>query len=246
MRDKAIVLLSGGLDSVTVAHYVKKELQLDIYAITFLYGQMNVAEIEFAKFNARKLDASEHVFVTLDISHLSCSSLTNSALPLPLDREINDIEHQNIPSTYVPARNMIFLSHAACYAETIKSYDIFIGVNSIDYSGYPDCRDGFITAFQSAINQGCNLYANGKRPLRVHAPLARYNKADIVKLGLRNEVDYSMTLSCYRPLVKEDIEFRFLSVTNCGRCDACKLRDIGMRANNLQEGSKTVMLEIDS
>ncbi|AWD33332.1 7-cyano-7-deazaguanine synthase [Candidatus Fokinia solitaria] len=243
-RGKAVVLLSGGLDSVTVAHYVKNELQFDICAITFLYGQMNAAEIEFAKFNAHKLDVFEHIFVTLDISHISYSSLIDSALPLPLDREVSDIERQNVPSTYVPARNMIFLSHAACYAETIKSYDIFIGVNSVDYSGYPDCRSGFITAFQNAINQGCNLYANGKKPLRVHAPLARYSKADIVKLGLKNGVDYSMTLSCYRPLVKESIEPRQLSVTNCGRCDACRLRDIGMTANNLQGGSRTVMIAL--
>jgi len=209
----AIVLLSGGLDSYTAAAIARRD-GFDLYALTVAYGQRHVREVEAARAVARDLGVKEHLQLAVDLRGIGGSSLTSDAA-VPRDRDVASA--QGIPSTYVPARNTIFLSLALGWAEAVGSRDIVIGVNALDYSGYPDCRPEFIHAFESLASLGTRAGVEGER-FRVHTPLIRLTKAEIIRRGLDLGLDYSLTHSCYDPDA---------SGAPCGRCDSCLLRAKG-------------------
>jgi len=211
----AVVLLSGGLDSATVLAMAASQ-GYDTHALSFRYGQRHAHELEAAARIAGRHGARRHVVIDFDLRTFGGSALTGD-LPVPKDRSADEIGH-GIPVTYVPARNTIFLSFALAWAETLGSADIFIGVNALDYSGYPDCRPQYIEAFQRMANLATRAGVEGGRPLTIHAPLIRMTKAQIIREGLRLGVDYALTSSCYDP----GTEGR-----PCGRCDACLLRARG-------------------
>jgi len=210
----AVVLLSGGLDSYTAAAIAHAE-GCRLFALTIRYGQRHALEIEAARAVAARLQVVRHVELDVDLSAFGGSSLTSNT-PVPKDREIIP---DDIPSTYVPARNTIFLSIALGWAEVLGAHDIVIGVNALDYSGYPDCRPEFVAAFERLASLATAEGVSG-RGFRIHAPLQHMGKADIIRRGLELGVDYSLTLSCYDP-----------SPTGrpCGRCDSCLLRAAGFR-----------------
>ena len=208
---RAVVLLSGGLDSATVAAIARAE-GYAIAALTFDYGQRHRAEIVAAEEVARAIGVARHVVMPIDLRKFGGSALT-SDIPVPKDRG-DDIGH-GIPVTYVPARNTIFLSFALALAEVEKAPDIFIGANARDYSGYPDCRPEYIAAFERMANLAVAEAVEGRLKIRIRAPLMELGKGDIIKKGLALGVDYGLTRSCYDP----DAEGRA-----CGRCDACLLR----------------------
>ena len=208
----AVVLLSGGLDSYTAAAIAKAE-GFRLHALTVAYGQRHVREIDAARTVARSLGVARHVEIAVDLSTFGGSSLT-SDLPVPKDRPIDPSE---IPSTYVPARNTVFLSLALGWAEVLDARDIFIGVNALDYSGYPDCRPEFIAAFEQLATLATAKGVGGAR-FRVHTPLIALTKAQIIQRGLALGLDYGLTHSCYDPLP---------SGAPCGRCDSCVLRAAG-------------------
>ncbi len=213
MESNAVVLLSGGLDSYTAAAVAKQE-GFAICALSINYGQRHVRELEAARAVAASLGVARHLELSLDLSLIGGSSLTSRAIEVPKDQPIDP---QTIPSTYVPARNTIFLSLALGWAEVIGAADIFIGVNALDYSGYPDCRPEFITAFEHLARLATRAGVEG-RPLTVHTPLISLSKAEIVSLGLELGLDYGLTHSCYDPLSDG---------RPCGRCDSCRLRATG-------------------
>lgn len=206
----AIVLLSGGLDSATTLA-ISREQGFTPHALSFRYGQRHALELEAASNVARSLGAASHRVVDIDLAQFGGSSLT-SDIPVPKGRSIEEIE-SGVPSSYVPARNTIFLSFALAHAETIGARDIFIGVTAVDYSGYPDCRPEFIAAFQQAARLGTTI-----DDLTIHAPLVRLAKHEIIATGLRLGVDYGLTRSCYDPT---------RAGRPCGECDACQLRQKG-------------------
>lgn len=209
----AVLLLSGGLDSVTVlAHAIREGYR--VYALSFRYGQRHSHEVELARRAATRYGAREHRIAEIDLRAVGGSALTSS-LAVPRDRDEAVMQGEEVPATYVPARNTIFLAHALAWAEVLGSFDIFLGVNSVDYSGYPDCRPEFIQAFEQLANLATAAVVEGRGRMRIHAPLLRSSKSDIVRLGVSLGVDYSETTSCYDP----DERFRA-----CGRCDACRLR----------------------
>lgn len=210
---KAVVLLSGGLDSATTAAIASSE-GYQLYAISFDYGQRHAREIESAKAIAKHLDAADHLIVEFDLRSIGGSALT-SDMDVPMDR-LNQEMSSGIPVTYVPARNTIFLSFALGYAETIGAFDIFIGVSQVDYSGYPDCRREFIESFEKTANLATKAGVEGTGRFRIHAPLIDLSKAQTVTRGLDLGLDYSLTWSCYMGGEKA-----------CGRCDSCKLRLAG-------------------
>ncbi|MCS6866651.1 MAG: 7-cyano-7-deazaguanine synthase QueC [Gemmataceae bacterium] len=212
---KAVVLLSGGLDSATVLALARRR-GFACYALSVDYGQRHRLELERAAAVAGALGAIEHRVVTLDLRAIGGSALT-ADLAVPKDRDAAAISH-GIPITYVPARNTILLGLALGYAEVLGAFDLFIGANVLDYSGYPDCRPEFLTAFEQLANCATQAATEGRGTFRVHAPLLRMTKAEIIREGVRLGVDYSQTLSCYDP----DTRGRA-----CGRCDACQLRKKG-------------------
>lgn len=218
-RQKAVVLLSGGLDSTTVLAIAVKEF--DVTALSFRYGQKHTLELEKAEAIAKYFNAEAHIIIDLDPEPFKNSSLTGDC-PVPENR--TEIEEE-IPSTYVPARNTIFLSIALGIAESRGAEHIYIGVNSVDYSGYPDCRPEFIKAFQNLANLATRDAVNGTPPT-IHAPLLHFSKAEIIQTGTGLGVDYGMTISCYQP------DSYGLS---CGVCDACILRLQGFKANMLTD-----------
>jgi 7-cyano-7-deazaguanine synthase len=210
---RAVVLLSGGMDSAVVLAMAIRD-GFEAHALTFLYGQRHAVEIDFARRVATTLGAARHVVLALDIGRFGGSSLTAPG-EVPRGRERSG--DGEIPSTYVPARNAVFLSVAVSLAEAIGARDVFIGVSAVDYSGYPDCRPEFLRAFEAAINVGTREGAAG-RGFRLHAPLLEMSKADTVRAGLSLGVDFGLTRSCYDPAADG---------TPCGLCDACRLRAIG-------------------
>jgi 7-cyano-7-deazaguanine synthase len=212
---KAVVLLSGGLDSAT-AFAVAKSRGFDVFALSVDYGQRHRAELERAAAVAKTLGAAEHRTVKLDLRAIGGSALT-ADVAVPKDRSPDDMGH-GIPVTYVPARNTILLGVALGYAETLGAFDIFIGANWIDYSGYPDCRPEFLSAFENLANLATKAGVEGAGKFRVHSPLLKMTKAEIIREGVKLGVDYSLTLSCYDP----DSHGRA-----CGRCDSCLLRKKG-------------------
>jgi 7-cyano-7-deazaguanine synthase len=208
---KAIVLLSGGVDSTTTLA-IAKSRGFDVYALSFRYGQRHAAEIEAARSVAAAVGVTRHEIVAFDLRRFGGSALTGD-LAVPKGRALAEMT-QAIPVTYVPARNTIFLSFALAWAETLGASDIFIGVNHYDYSGYPDCRPEFIGAYQRMADLATKAGVEGRQRLTIHTPLIHMTKAEIVRTGLGLGVDYALTLSCYDPAPEGA----------CGRCDACALR----------------------
>jgi 7-cyano-7-deazaguanine synthase len=214
MDNKAVVLLSGGLDSATTLAIARSQGFDPRYALTFLYGQRHRRETEAAREVATSLKVTEHRIVEIDLAAFGGSALTDAGIAVPKDRDqIGDAT--GIPSTYVPARNTIFLSYALAWAEVLGAFDLFIGVNSTDYSGYPDCRSEFISAFERMANLATAAAVEGKGRYRIHTPIITMTKSQIIQTGTELGVDYSLTHSCYDP----DTSGR-----SCGRCDSCQLR----------------------
>ena len=208
----AVLLLSGGLDSTTMLALARQE-GFDVHAMTFRYGQRHSSEIDAARRVARHFGVRDHVVVDIDLRTFGGSALT-ADIDVPKDRTDDAIAH-GIPITYVPARNTIFLSFCLAWAEVLQASDIFIGVNALDYSGYPDCRPEYVAAFQAMANLATRGGVEGTSPIRIQTPLLHLSKREIVQLGLSLGVDYSITLSCYDPSPEG---------TACGHCDACHLR----------------------
>jgi 7-cyano-7-deazaguanine synthase len=208
----AVVLLSGGLDSATALAVARRD-GFTPYAMTFRYGQRHAGEIEAARRVAAAQQAARHVVVDIDLRQWGGSALT-SDVEVPKDRDVDQVTDE-IPVTYVPARNTIFLSFALAWAETLGADAIFIGVNALDYSGYPDCRPEYVAAFEHMANLATRAGVEGTQRLTIHAPLQHLTKAQIVTLGRSLNVDYSLTTSCYDPAPDG---------TACGHCDACQLR----------------------
>ena len=216
MNTPAVVLLSGGLDSYTAAAVAKRD-GFSICALSINYGQRHASELEAARAVAKALGVVRRLELALDLSPIGGSALTSPGIDVPKDRPIDP---NVIPSTYVPARNTIFLSLALAWAEVLGASDIFIGVNALDYSGYPDCRPEFIKAFEQLARVATKAGVEG-RPLAIHTPLVAMSKAEIVQLGLSLGLDYGLTRSCYDPLP---------GGRPCGRCDSCRLRAAGFAA----------------
>ena len=214
---RAVVLLSGGLDSTT-ALAIARSWGFATHALTVLYGQQHACEIDAAKRVAAALSVTSHQVVDFDLRSLAISALTSRDIPVPKDRPIDEIgAHSAVPPTYVPARNTILLGLALAWAESLGARDLFIGVNVLDASGYPDCTPEFVAAFEQLANRATRVSG---RAFSVHAPLVHWTKAEIIREGVRLGVDYSLTHSCYDPT--EDGRA-------CGRCDACQLRRKGFR-----------------
>ncbi len=216
---KAIVLLSGGLDSTTTLAIARQE-GFAPYALTFRYGQRHELEIEAARRVAARLGVEQHVIADIDLRLFGGSALTDD-IAVPKGRDLAEMGH-GIPVTYVPARNTIFLSFALAWAEVLEANDIFIGVNALDYSGYPDCRPEYIAAYQQMANLATKAGVEGRQRLNIHTPLIELTKAQIIQRGLALGVDYAITLSCYDPSPSGEA---------CGTCDACLLRLKGFAEN---------------
>jgi len=211
-KSKAVVLLSGGLDSSTTLAIAKRQ-GFEVHALTFRYGQKHQIEIEAAKRVARAMAVAQHVIVDIDLRVFGGSALTDN-IEVPKNRAESEMS-EGIPVTYVPARNTIFLSFALAWAEVLKAGDIFIGVNAIDYSGYPDCRPEYIAAYQKMANLATKTGVEGKTQLKILTPLIHLSKSEIIRTGIDLGVDYSLTTTCYDPTPDG---------TACGQCDACILR----------------------
>jgi 7-cyano-7-deazaguanine synthase len=220
---RAVVLVSGGLDSATTLALARQQ-GFEVYALSVDYGQRHRRELECARRVAHALGAVRHTVVKVDLRAVGGSALTD-ALDVPKDRSDEAIG-EGIPITYVPARNSVFLALALGYAEVVEAFDLFIGANAIDYSGYPDCRPAFLEQFERLANVATKAAVEGKGTFRVHAPLLRWTKAEIIRAGTRLGVDYGQTLSCYDP----DEEGRA-----CGRCDSCRLRLRGFQEVGLPD-----------
>jgi 7-cyano-7-deazaguanine synthase len=222
----AVVLLSGGLDSATAAAIARHE-GFAIYALSVDYGQRHRFELDAARRVAQALGASRHVVLTADLAQFGGSALT-AAIDVPKDRPADEMAH-GIPITYVPARNTVLLSLALAYAESIGAADIFVGVNAIDYSGYPDCRPEYIAAFESMANLATKASVEGRLSYVIHAPLIHWSKAEIIRRGLELGVDYSLTHSCYDPDP---------TGASCGHCDSCQLRRKGFAEAEVKDPTR--------
>lgn len=220
---RAVVLLSGGLDSTTTLAIAQSQ-GFSCYALSFRYGQRHLAELKCAERIASAMGVLEHVIADIDLRRFGGSALT-SDLAVPKGRDVAEMGH-GIPVTYVPARNTVFLSFALAWAEVLKASDIFIGVNALDYSGYPDCRPEYIEAYERMANLATKAGVEGTTKVRIHTPLIALTKAQIVNEGRRLGVNYSLTSTCYDP----DEAGRA-----CGRCDACQLRLKGFAENGLSD-----------
>ena len=224
MTKKAVVLLSGGLDSATVLAYARKQ-GFDCYCLSLDYHQRHIAELQAANNVATTLGASAHKTAQLDLSLFGGSALTDDSIAVP------ESATSGIPVTYVPARNTIMLSLALAWAEVLKAQDIFIGVNALDYSGYPDCRGEYVKAFQAMANLATKSAVEGQT-ISIHAPLIDMTKAEIVTLGTSLGVDYAMTVSCYQADAHGEA---------CGLCDSCRLRREGFSAAGLPDPTRYSM-----
>ena len=220
-ESKAVVLLSGGADSTTALAIAKSE-GFEVYALTFRYGQRHEFEINAARRVAENLGVARHLVADIDLRLIGGSALT-SDIPVPKDRPVDEMSH-GIPVTYVPARNTIFLSFALAWAEVLGASDIFIGVNALDYSGYPDCRPEFIDAYRRMANLATKAGVEGRQNLNIHTPLISLTKGQIIHRGLELGVDYALTSSCYEPSLDGEA---------CGRCDSCLLRLKGFVENGI-------------
>jgi len=223
---RAVVLLSGGLDSATVLAIARSE-GYELYALSFSYGQRHVWELEAAKQVAASIGVAQHRVAVIDLRVFGGSALTDD-IAVPKGRAADEMSH-GIPVTYVPARNTIFLSFALAWAEVLGSSDVFIGVNALDYSGYPDCRPEFIEAFEKMANLATKAGVEGRQSLKIHTPLIALSKAQIIAKGVELGVDYGLTSSCYDPS---------LAGEPCGQCDSCLLRQKGFRENGIEDPLK--------
>ena len=221
---KAVILLSGGLDSATTLAIAKDE-GFECFALTCLYGQRHKCEIDSAEKIAQAIGAANHKTIDIDLAAFGGSALTDTNIDVPKNRQGGTIAGE-IPITYVPARNTIFLSLALAWAEVLQAFDIFIGVNAIDYSGYPDCRGEFITAFEKMANLATAAAVQEKGKYCIHTPIITMTKAQIILRGTQLGVDYSLTHSCYDPTE---------AGLACGKCDSCKLRLKGFADANLTD-----------
>ncbi|MGH7519311.1 MAG: 7-cyano-7-deazaguanine synthase QueC [Gemmatimonadales bacterium] len=220
---RAVALLSGGMDSAT-ALAIARHRGFDAYALSFRYGQRHVAELAAARRVAEQLGVARHAIVDIDLRAFGGSALTDD-IAVPKDRSLAAIG-EGIPVTYVPARNTIFLSFALAWAEVLGAHDIFIGVNALDYSGYPDCRPEYIAAFQALANLATRAGTEQGQRVTIHTPLILLTKREIIELGRAHGVDYGLTLSCYDPGPGGEA---------CGRCDACQLRLKGFREAGIDD-----------
>jgi 7-cyano-7-deazaguanine synthase len=220
-KKKAIILLSGGLDSATVLA-IARSRGYELYALSFSYGQRHIWELEAAARVAASMGVASHRTAKIDLRIFGGSALTDD-IAVPKGRALGEMGH-GIPITYVPARNTIFLSLALAWAEVLGSSDIFIGVNALDYSGYPDCRPEFITAFEKMANLATKAGVEGRQALGIHTPLIAMSKAEIIAKGIELGVDYSLTSSCYDPSPTGE---------PCGQCDSCLLRQKGFSENGI-------------
>ncbi len=218
---KAIILFSGGLDSTTVAAIAKNK-GYDLFALSFDYGQRHQVELEFAKKLSQSLGFNEHKIAKIDLRIFGGSALTD-------DIAVPTSPSKNIPITYVPARNTVFLSYALAYAEVVGAFDIFVGVNAVDYSGYPDCRPDFIAAFENLANLATAAGIEGRGSFKIHAPLMKMGKAEIIREGIRLGIDYSKTHSCYNPFSNSE------NIYSCGKCDSCRLRLAGFAEAGIED-----------
>ncbi len=216
---KAVVLLSGGLDSTTTLAIAKRD-GFACHAMTFRYGQRHAVEVAAAKRVAKAMGVKAHVLVDIDLRAFGGSALT-ADIAVPKKRRLD----RSIPVTYVPARNTIFLSFALAWAETLGAQDLFIGANAVDYSGYPDCRPEYLRAFESMANLATKAGVEGRQKLRIHAPLLKLTKGQIIRKGLDLGVDYGLTHSCYDPRGRHP----------CGACDSCVLRAKGFREAGVKD-----------
>jgi 7-cyano-7-deazaguanine synthase len=223
---KAVVLLSGGIDSTTTLA-IAVDAGFEPHALTFRYGQRHESEIEAARRVAERFCVKQHIIVPIDLRLFGGSALTSS-VPVPKSRSMEEIG-AGIPVTYVPARNTIFLSFALAWAEVLQCDEIFIGVNALDYSGYPDCRPEFISAFQAMANLATKAAVENKQRISIRTPLIDLSKAEIIRKGHNLGVDYALTSSCYDP----DLQ----SGAACGECDSCLLRLKGFAANGMDDPS---------
>lgn len=220
---KAVVLSSGGVDSTTVMAIAKAE-GYEIYSLSFRYGQRHVVEVESAEKVATFFRARKHLVMDIDLRIIGASALTDE-IEVPKGRDEREMK-AGIPITYVPARNTIFLSYALAWAEVLGASDIFIGVNAVDYSGYPDCRPEYIAAFENMANLATRAGIQGKTRIRIRTPLIRMSKAEIIRRGMEMGVDYRITHSCYDPSPDGKA---------CGQCDSCLLRKQGFREAGIED-----------
>lgn len=223
---KAVVLLSGGIDSATTLA-IAGSGGFELYALSFRYGQRHRVELNAARRVARQIGVRKHLFMELDLRKIGGSALTGD-MKVPKRLNVEDIAG-TIPVTYVPARNTIFLSLALAWAEVLGADDVFIGVNALDYSGYPDCRPEYIKAFEKMARLATKAGVEGKRRIKIHAPLIKMTKAQIIRRGIKLGVDYRLTHSCYDPPAPG---------LACGRCDSCLLRLKGFREAGIQDPVK--------
>jgi 7-cyano-7-deazaguanine synthase len=223
---RAVVLLSGGLDSATVLAIARTQ-GYELYALSFSYGQRHIIELEAARRVSAAIGVTAHRIAAIDLRIFGGSALTGD-FAVPKGRDADAMSH-GIPITYVPARNTIFLSFALAWAEVLGSSDIFIGVNALDYSGYPDCRPEFIEAFEKMANLATKAGVEGRQRLTIHTPLIALTKAQIIDRGIELGVDYGLTSSCYDPGTKGE---------PCGECDSCLLRQKGFRENGIDDPLK--------
>ncbi len=226
MSKKAVLLLSGGLDSAT-AGAIARDQGFAIHALSFRYGQRHAVELEAATRVARQLDVAEHKIADIDLRLFGGSALTDN-IAVPKHETVEEIG-LGIPVTYVPARNTIFLSFALAWAETLRAYDIFIGVNALDYSGYPDCRPDFIAAYEQMANLATAYGVENNQRIRIHTPLIDWSKAAIIARGHALGVDYSETISCYDPTPQG---------LACGQCDSCLLRQRGFNDSKITDPTR--------
>ena len=222
-RRKAVILLSGGIDSATAGAIAQRD-RFDLHALTFRYGQRHEREIEAAKKVAAWLRVEEHVIIESGLGTIGGSALTD-CIEVPKGRSKSEIEH-GVPLTYVPARNTIFLAYGLALTEKIEASDIFFGANQLDYSGYPDCRDEYVRAFERMANLATKAAVEGKVRLKIHTPLIQMTKAEIIKQGSELGLDYSLTWSCYDPTVDGKA---------CALCDSCQLRLKGFKEAGLSD-----------
>jgi len=223
MTKPAVILLSGGLDSATTAAIARRE-GFQLYALSVDYGQRHRHELAAARRVAEAIGVARHVVVSVDLAQFGSSALT-ACIDVPKDRSLGQIEEE-IPVTYVPARNTVLLSLALAYAETVDAADVFLGVNAVDYSGYPDCRPDFLAAFGRLANLATKAGVEGRLDFAIHAPLLEMTKAQIIRRGTELGVDFGLTHSCYDPA--DDGR-------SCGRCDACRLRLKGFAEAGLND-----------
>ena len=227
-KKKAVILSSGGIDSTTVMAIAKQE-GFEIYSLSFFYGQRHSFELDAARKVADTLCVAEHLVLNIDLKKIGASALTED-IEVPKDRNEQKMVEQ-IPVTYVPARNTIFLSYALAWAEVLQTSDIFIGVNSIDYSGYPDCRPEYIKAFEHMANLATKAGVEGLTKIKIRVPLIHMTKAQIIKKGIELAVNYELTHSCYDPS---------LEGLACGRCDSCIIRKRGFKEAGVEDPTRYI------